>query len=47
MDESEYEYRGLIASSWDLLRGDTTHAGDRNRYRELIEWYGQPVLDVG
>lgn len=47
MAEPEYEYRGLIASSWDLLRGDTTHAGDRNRYRELIEWYGQPVLDVG
>jgi SAM-dependent methyltransferase len=47
MEEPEYEYRGLIASSWDLLRGDTTHWGDRRRYRELIERYGQPALDVG
>jgi ubiquinone/menaquinone biosynthesis C-methylase UbiE len=47
MAEPEYEYRGLIASSWDLLRGDTTDWGDRRRYRELIERYGQPALDVG
>jgi ubiquinone/menaquinone biosynthesis C-methylase UbiE len=47
MEEPEYEYRGLIASSWDLLRGDTTHWDDRPRYRELIERYGQPALDVG
>ena len=47
MDEPEYEYRGLIASSWDLLRGDTTQWGDRRRYRELIAQYGQPALDVG
>jgi ubiquinone/menaquinone biosynthesis C-methylase UbiE len=47
MAEPEYEYRGLIASSWDLLRGDTTDSDDGRRYRELIEHYGQPVLDVG
>jgi SAM-dependent methyltransferase len=47
MDELEYEYRGLIASNWDLLRGDTSNWGDRPRWRELIEQYGQPVLDVG
>jgi SAM-dependent methyltransferase len=47
MEEPEYEYRGLIASSWDLLRGDTTDWGDRHRYRELIARYGQPALDVG
>lgn len=47
MDDPEYEYRGLIASSWDLLRGDTTHSDDRHRYRELIDRYGQPALDVG
>lgn len=47
MTEPEYEYRGLIASCWDLLRGDTTDWGDRRRYRELIARYGQPALDVG
>jgi ubiquinone/menaquinone biosynthesis C-methylase UbiE len=47
MEEPEYEYWGLIASSWDLLRGDTSDWGDRHRYRELIAQYGQPALDVG
>jgi ubiquinone/menaquinone biosynthesis C-methylase UbiE len=47
MAEAEYEYRGLVASSWDLLRGDTSDWADRPRYQELIEQYGQPALDVG
>ena len=47
MDQPEYEYRGLIASSWDLMRGDTSQWDDRRRYLELIEQYGQPVLVVG
>jgi SAM-dependent methyltransferase len=44
---AEYEYQGLIAESWDLLRGDTSGWEDRFYYRDQIARYGQPVLDVG
>ena len=43
----DYEYRGLIASSWDLLRGDSSDWPDRAFYREIILNDGQPALDVG
>ena len=43
----EYEYRGLMAQAWDLLRGDTSQWEDRFFYLEAIRKYGQPVLDVG
>ena len=43
----DYEYRGLIASSWDLLRGDTSGWPDRALYRDAILQNGQPALDVG
>ncbi len=43
----DYEYRGLIASSWDLLRGDTSDWPDRAFYRDVILQHGQPALDVG
>ena len=42
-----YEYRGMMAAAWDLLRGDTSNWKDRFFYRDLIVRYGQPVLDVG
>ena len=42
-----YEYRGMMAAAWDLLRGDTSNGEDRFFYRDLIARYGQPVLDVG
>ena len=42
-----YEYRGMMAAAWDLLRGDTSNWEDRFFYRDLIVRYGQPVLDVG
>src|SRR5260370_31628698 len=42
-----YEYRGMMATAWDLLRGDTSSWPDRFFYRDLIVRYGQPVLDVG
>lgn len=44
---SDYEYRGLMAQAWDLLRGDTTHWSDRFFYLDVIREVGQPVLDVG
>ncbi len=47
MNEPEYEYRGLMATTWDLFRGDTSRWGDRARFRELILRHGQPALDVG
>jgi SAM-dependent methyltransferase len=47
VDSEDYEYRGLIAASWDLLRGDTSDWPDRAFYREIILDDGQPALDVG
>lgn len=47
VDEPEYEYRGLKAASWDLLRGDTSRWPDRAFFREMILASGQPALDVG
>jgi ubiquinone/menaquinone biosynthesis C-methylase UbiE len=46
MAEPDYEYRGLMAQAWDLLRGDTSNWSDRSCYLEAIGRYGQPVLDV-
>jgi ubiquinone/menaquinone biosynthesis C-methylase UbiE len=43
----DYEYKGLMAEAWDVLRGDTSNWADRNFYLEIIQKYGQPVLDVG
>ncbi len=45
--DPDYEYRGLIAETWDLLRGETAGWPDRAFYRELIGRSGEPVLDVG
>ena len=42
-----YEYRGLMAATWDLFRGDTSRWADRFFYKEAIARFGQPVLDVG
>lgn len=42
-----YEYHGLMADAWDLLRGDTSGWKDRPFYLELIRRFGEPALDVG
>jgi ubiquinone/menaquinone biosynthesis C-methylase UbiE len=47
MTEQPYEYQGLKAATWDLLRGDTSGWADRSFYRDLIARFGQPALDVG
>jgi SAM-dependent methyltransferase len=47
LTEPNYEYHGLLASTWDLFRGDTSNWSDRFFFRELIERSGAPVLDVG
>lgn len=46
-DPAAYEYRGLMAATWDLFRGDTSTWEDRLFFRDLIGHFGQPVLDVG
>lgn len=43
----DYEYSGLMAQAWDLLRGDTSTWTDRPFYRGIIERRGGPALDVG
>ena len=47
MNLPEYEYKGLMAESWDVLRGDTSDWSDRFFYLEAVKRFGQPVLDVG
>jgi ubiquinone/menaquinone biosynthesis C-methylase UbiE len=47
MDIPEYEYYGLMAAAWDLLRGDTSQWPDRTFYLDVIQASGEPVLDVG
>ena len=46
-DDSDYEYRDLVASTWDLMRGDTSAWPDRDFFRSAIRNSGEPVLDVG
>ena len=43
----DYEYHGLMAEYWDLLRGDTSKWEDRAFYLEAVRKQGGPVLDVG
>lgn len=43
----DFEYKGLMAEAWDVLRGDTSKWEDRFFYLEIIRQVGQPVLDVG
>src|SRR6266567_4983538 len=47
MDSDNYEYRGYLASAWDLLRGDTSGWSDRPFYKNVILQSGQPALDIG
>ena len=47
MAARDYEYRGMMAAAWDLLRGDYSNWPDRAFYREVIARAGQPALDVG
>jgi len=47
MTESSFEYYGLMATFWDLFRGDTSRWEDRFFFLNVVKKYGQPVLDVG
>jgi ubiquinone/menaquinone biosynthesis C-methylase UbiE len=45
--DQDYEYGGMLAETWDLLRGDTSQWADRYFYRKFIDQHGGRVLDVG
>jgi ubiquinone/menaquinone biosynthesis C-methylase UbiE len=47
MPPSNYDYRGLVASTWDVWRDNTANWSDRNYYLQIIKEFGQPVLDIG
>ena len=47
MTTPSYEYHGMLAEFWDLFRGDTSTWEDRFFYLDVVNKYGQPVLDVG
>lgn len=43
----DYEYRGMLAEAWDLLRGDYSAWPDRPFWRGIIGRQGGSALDVG
>ena len=43
----DHDYHGLLAATWDVWRGDTSTWSDRPFYRDIIDRYGQPALDIG
>jgi SAM-dependent methyltransferase len=43
----DYEYRGLMAENWDLLRGDTSGWADAAWFRTVVVQGGGAALDVG
>jgi len=47
MTTPDYDYHGLIASTWDLWRDDTANWSDRGFYLDVIRRYGQPAIDIG
>ena len=46
MPEQAYDYRGLIVTYWDLLRGDTSKWSSRPYFLQIIRESGEPALDV-
>jgi SAM-dependent methyltransferase len=46
MAGDDRDYHSLAVSSWDLWRDDTATWSDRVVYRDVVERFGQPVLDL-
>jgi hypothetical protein len=46
-DDRRSDYRSLAVTTWDLWRDDTATWPDRVVYRDVIDRFGQPVLDLG
>ncbi|MBA3867904.1 MAG: class I SAM-dependent methyltransferase [Anaerolineae bacterium] len=47
MTTRNYDYYGMVASTWDLGRSHIANWPDRSFYLEIIRRYGEPVLDLG
>jgi ubiquinone/menaquinone biosynthesis C-methylase UbiE len=47
MTNPDYDYYGLLASTWDVWRDKTAHWEDRFFFLDIVRQYGQPVLDIG
>lgn len=47
MSDQDYEYRGMMAATWDLWRNDTANWSDRALFLDLVRQHGQPALDIG
>ena len=47
MGSENYEYRGFIASAWDLFPADTSDWPDRPFYGDILLQNGQPALNIG
>ncbi len=45
--KANYNYAGLIASTWDLWRDTTKRWDDSTFFLDIVRRYGQPALDVG
>jgi SAM-dependent methyltransferase len=44
---TDYEYRGLMAEAWDILRGEKVNRADGAYFHSLITRFGEPALDAG
>lgn len=47
MTVDDRTYRSLAVTTWDLWRDDTDTWPDRVVFRDVIDRFGQPVLDLG
>lgn len=47
MTKAKHSYSGLIASTWDMGRDTTRRWDDSTFFLDIVQRYGQPVLDVG
>ncbi|HUK81814.1 MAG TPA: class I SAM-dependent methyltransferase [Verrucomicrobiae bacterium] len=43
----DYDYYGLLASTWDVWRDNTANWSDRNLFLDIVRQHGQPALDIG
>ena len=43
----DYDYSGLMASTWDVWRNDTSNWDDRFFFLDIVRQCGEPALDVG
>jgi SAM-dependent methyltransferase len=47
MKTPDYDYYGLLASTWDVWRDNTANWSDSLLFLDFVRQYGQPALDIG